>query len=31
MLRARDDISAESKARILSDNPKALYGIDRAA
>ena len=30
-LRAREDISAEAKAKILSHNPKALYGLDLAA
>ena len=30
MLRARDDISAAAKERILSHNPKALYGLDIA-
>ena len=30
-LRAREDISEEAKAKILSHNPKALYGLDLAA
>ena len=31
LLRARDDISAEAKEKILSHNPKALFGLDLAA
>jgi predicted TIM-barrel fold metal-dependent hydrolase len=31
LLRAREDIGAEAKEKILSHNPKTLFGLDPAA